>query len=127
METKTVDSKMLDEERESPIRSNFNLQGPYWKNRTNDIFKHDRDKRKCGMKLEMNAEKDIAFKFPSLQNKAGKEKRKQYDFRFFYIMEDEANILKEIKEMGINNYIETSMSLRSIELKKHLEVVTREY
>lgn len=29
--------------------------------------------------------------------------------------------------MGIHNYIETTMSLRSIEIKKNIEIITREY
>lgn len=37
----------IEEEEYNNVKrqSNFNLQGPYWKNRTNDILKQDRDKR----------------------------------------------------------------------------------
>jgi hypothetical protein len=46
-------------------KSNFNLQGPYWKNRTNDILRQDRDKRKM-LKVESIEDKNVPLKFPSL-------------------------------------------------------------
>lgn len=57
----------------------------------------------------------------------GRDKRKQYDFRFHYIYEDEQNILRDVNQLGNHNFVETTMSLRSIEIKKSLEIVTREY
>jgi hypothetical protein len=50
-----------------------------------------------------------------------------YDFRFTFMPEDEFSILKEVNQLGLHNYIETTMSLRSIDVKKNLEVLTREY
>jgi len=40
---------------------------------------------------------------------------------------DELNIMKELASMGLGNYVETTMSLRSIEIKKNIELMTREY
>lgn len=50
-----------------------------------------------------------------------------YNFRFNYIQDQERQILSEIQQMGIHNFIETVMSLKSLDIKKNLEVVTREY
>lgn len=57
----------------------------------------------------------------------GREKRHSYDLRFEFLNPDETGILKEINLMGIHNYVETTMSLKSIEIKKNIELVTREY
>ncbi len=40
---------------------------------------------------------------------------------------DEIKIVKELGQLGLGNYVETTMSLRSIEIKKNIELMTREY
>eukprot|EP00347_Sterkiella_histriomuscorum_P015060 403358461 len=109
-----------------PRKSTFNLQGPYWKNRTNDILKQDRDKRFKLHKYD-SIELFKAFQVPSLLTRDGREKRHSYEFRFPFISSEESSILSEIAQMGIHNYIETTMSLKSIEIKKNIELITREY
>ncbi|CDW74048.1 UNKNOWN [Stylonychia lemnae] len=118
---------VLDSREASPVpkKSSFNLQGPYWKNRTNDILKQDRDKRKL-LKHE-SVDQNRALQIPSLLTRDGRERRHSYDFRFDFLNVEETGILKEINHMGIHNYVETTMSLKSLDIKKNIELVTREY
>ena len=53
--------------------------------------------------------------------------RTSADFKCNYINYDLQKILKELNEMGVNNFVETVMSLKTIEIKKNVQVIAREY
>lgn len=57
----------------------------------------------------------------------GRDLRSSNEFRFDFISSDETNMLKEVFQLGISNFVETTMSLKSLEIKKNIEVLTREY
>lgn len=54
-------------------------------------------------------------------------KRCTDEFKWSFLSYDEQRIMKEVEQIGINNFVETTMSLKNIEVKKHLDFVTREF